>query len=349
MFVRPWPTLPLKFGPFQIADSVFPEKMSDQRHRVRIVQVGPGDSLLHFHGPSAEEAASRLFDTSERPLSGLAERLLETISEDRRRTQGTVGSASGWWNGQPVDDETRSNAFLSLNNTSTPQKQPHQGGGLPQPQRPSKTAMVNSSFSGALIYHEDPSIINDEVMQESRIDGCSVLGDELRRASFHDQNYVSSSKVLPHSQHHQPFGPREGVTKGVNSLQPQVDSGWLTQSSWVDGHGLQMQPTRSPRQANPPSPSFDVTMEEDQSFSELQLLPRPAGQGTNPMTLNNFSPPSNLLPQFVSKDMEEEGNDVSRTPEVDNVMGKVALPIKSVVLPVPKRKSTFSAPFKRTL
>ena len=107
---------------------------------VRVVRVGPDGSLLNYHGPSEQEAAVGLFDSSERPLSALAERLLKSLANDMCRTQRTssLRSTSGWWNGQPVQEEASNNAFDSPKNTSTPQKQSHQTGDLPLPSRPSK-------------------------------------------------------------------------------------------------------------------------------------------------------------------------------------------------------------------
>ena len=52
-------------------------------------------------------------------------------------------------------------------------------------------------------------------------------------------------------------------------------------------------------------------MEEDQTFSEHPPMVVLAAnqEGADSMMLGNFSPPSNLLSQFVSQDVEEEEED----------------------------------------
>ena len=87
--------------------------------------------------------------------------------------------------------------------------------------------------------------------------------------------------------------------------------------------------------------SFDVTIEEDQMLSEQQPMMSLAADS---MMLGNFSSPSNLLSQFVSQDVEEEVDGNS-----PNVLANVGHPKRSAVLPlpVPKRKPTFSVPFKQ--
>jgi len=309
--------------------------MPTRSNGVRIVQVSPDGSLLNYHGPSEQEAAVRLFDTSERPLSSLAERLLENLANDTRRTQGSAAarSNSGWWNGQPVnEEETRNTTFIGPNITSTPQKQPHQDGDVPQPMRPSKVATVNNSIEFAAFNQENPTNIR-------------ATATELQRPSHQEQHHVSSTRFSPQVNQPEPSEPRPEMARGAFALQPQADSAWLTHSSWTDDPGLRMQAPRSQLEARPPSPSFDVTLDEDLMMDEDQILSEQqpmmgttADQGADSMMLGNFSPPSNLLSQFVSQDVEEE---------VDNVMATVnswrpaALP-----LPVPKRKPTFSAPFK---
>jgi len=306
---------------------------------VRVVQVGSDGSLLNYHGPSEQEAAVRLFDTSERPLSSLAERLLENLANDTRRTQGSAAarSNSGWWNGQPVnEEETRNTTFIGPNITSTPQKQPHQDGDVPQPMRPSKVATVNNSIEFAAFNQENPTNIR-------------ATATELQRPSHQEQHHVSSTRFSPQVNQPEPSEPRPEMARGAFALQPQADSAWLTHSSWTDDPGLRMQAARSQVEARPPSPSFDVTLDEDLMMDEDQILSEQqpmmgttanqALQGADSMMLGNFSPPSNLLSQFVSQDVEEE---------VDNVMATVGHPWRpaALPLPVPKRKPTFSAPFK---
>ena len=127
-------------------------------------------------------------------------------------------------------------------------------------------------------------------------------------------------------------------------LTDSADSAWLTHSSWADEPALRLQATRSLDEERPPSPSFDVTLEEDQILSEQQPM---MSLATDSMMLGNFSPPSNLLSQFVSQDVEEEEEEVDGNSP--NVLAKVGHPKRpaALPLPVPKRKPTFSAPFKR--
>ena len=301
--------------------------MFQRPNGVRIVQVGPDGRLLNYHGPSEQEAATRLFETSERPLSALAGRLLKTLDNDARRTQESSASrsTSGWWNGQPVEEATRNTVFTGPSITSTPQKQLHQAGDVLQPLRPSKATAANESFEVALFNQEHPTITNSQLMM--REGGRS----ELERPP------VEEEQVQKHQQE---------VVRGA--LQPQVHSAWRTHSCWADEPALQLQATESLEEARPPSPSFDVTMEEDQILSEQQPTMRPAAnQGADSMMLGNFSPPSNLLSQFVSQDVEEEVDDNSGSP---NVMVEIGHPKRpaALPLPVPKRKPTFSAPFKLT-
>jgi len=313
--------------------------MPKRPNGVRVVQVSPDGSLLNYHGLSEQEAAERLFDTSERPLSSLAERLLETLAHDTHRTQGpgAARSNSRWWNGQLVEEETRNSAFAGPNSTSTPQKPPYQGVDLPQPMRPSKVATVNNYFEVAEFNQENPTIIR-------------ANANGLQRPPLHEEYYVSTSStsIPPQVQRLEPSEPRQEVAGGAFALQPQADSAWLTHSSWTDEPGLR---TRSQVEARPPSPSFDVTldedwiMEEDQIMSEQQPMMRPApNQGADSMMMGNFSPPSNLLSQFVSQDVGEEVDEGLWSPKVDNV-GHLRRPA-ALPLPLPKRKPTFSAPFK---
>ena len=174
---------------------------------------------------------------------------------------------------------------------------------------------------------------------------CNV---ELQRSSFHEQQCVSSSRPLAQAQHQQPIEPDHEVARGGFDVQPRADnnSAWLMQSSWTDEPALRLRATGSLDEERPPSPSFDATMEEDQTFSDHPSMVRLAAnlEGADSMMLGNFSPPSNLLSQFVSQDVEEEedGNSSNVKAKEGHPMRPVALP-----LPVPKRKPTFSAPFKR--
>ena len=296
------------------------------------MRVGPDGSLLNYHGPSEQEAAVGLFDSSERPLSALAERLLKSLANDMCRTQRTssLRSTSGWWNGQPVQEEASNNAFDSPKNTSTPQKQSHQTGDLPLPSRPSK------GTTPVIIEENSASTKNQLMMQ-----GDKAAASAFRRPSFQDQQHESSTRLVPQDQYQQPIKPRHEVATGAFALQPQADSAWLTHSSWGDEPALQFQTARSLDEERPPSPSFDATLEEDQMLSEQQPMVNLAADS---MMLGNFSPPSNLLSQFVSQDVEEEVDGNS-----PNVLAKVGHPKRPAVLPlpVPKRKPTFSVPFKQ--
>ena len=293
------------------------------------MQVGHDGSLLNYHGPSEQEAAVRLFDTSERPLSALAGRLLKSLANDQCQTRRTSASrsTSGWWNGQPVEEETRNTAFPGPNVTSTPQKQPHQAGDVPQPIRP-------SNVTTPVFNQENCTITKSRLMMP----GGRATDVELQRPSFQEQQHVSSTRLVPQGQHQhqQPIEPRQEVAGG--------DSAWLTHSSWADEPALRLQATRSLDEERPPSPSFDVTLEEDQILSEHQPM---MSLATDSMMLGNFSPPSNLLSQFVSQDVEEEEEEVDGNSP--NVLAKVGHPKRpaALPLPVPKRKPTFSAPFKR--
>ena len=81
-------------------------RMTSRQDEVRIVQLDPDGNVV-YQGASERETTVRLFDTSLRPLSSTAEKLLKIIAEDQRRTPGPGSTAarptSGWWNGQPVD------------------------------------------------------------------------------------------------------------------------------------------------------------------------------------------------------------------------------------------------------
>ena len=228
------------------------------------------------------------------------------------------------------EEETRNTTFSGPNITSTPQKPPHQDGDVPYPMRPSKVATVNNSFEFAAFNQENPTINR-------------ATANELQRLPLQEQHHVSSTRFSPQVNRLGPSEPRQEVAGGAFALQPQADSAWLTHSSWSDEPGLR---ARSHVEARPPSPSFDVTLDEDLAVEDDQILSEQqpmmgstANQGADSMMLGNFSPPSNLLSQFVSQDMEEEVDDVTAT--VGHPWRPAALP-----LPVPKRKPTFSAPFK---
>ena len=136
---------------------------------VRVVQVGPDGRLLNYQGASEQEAAVRLFDKSERTLSALAGRLLESLANDAGQTQGRSASrsTSGWWNGQPVEGESRNNALPGQNITSTPQKQPDQAGDVPQPLRPSKVSNQESSTRSELMHRLPHVRLQDATAQSS--------------------------------------------------------------------------------------------------------------------------------------------------------------------------------------
>jgi hypothetical protein len=199
-------------------------------------------------------------------------------------------------------------------------------GDVPQPIRPIKV-------TAPVFNQENYTNTRSQLM----IHGGRATAVELQRPSFQEQQHVSSTRLVPQVQHQQLIEPRQEVARGVFALQPQADSAWLTHSSWTDEPSLRLQVTRSLDEERPPSPSFDVTMEEDQMLSEQQPI------AADSMMLGNFSPPSNLLSQFVSQDVEEEeGDGNSPNVKVGHPKRPAALP-----LPVPKRKPTFSAPFKR--
>ena len=123
--------------------------MTSRQDEVRIVQVDPDGNVV-YQGASERGTTVRLFDTSLRPLSSTAEKLLKIIAEDQRRTPGPGSTAarptSGWWNGQPVD-QGRSASPRSPNFTSTPLKQ--QDHTIPEPSRPTKMTVADDQFRGA--------------------------------------------------------------------------------------------------------------------------------------------------------------------------------------------------------
>ena len=173
--------------------------------------------------------------------------------------------------------------------------------------------------------------------------GGRATAFEQQSPVLQEQQHVLSRRIVGQVLHQQPVEPRREVARGPFALQAQADCAWLTHSSWADEPALRLEATRCLDEERPPSPSFDVTMEEDQMLSEQQ-----PGMSLAPdsMMLGNFSPPANLLSQFVSQDVEEEEVD-GNSP---NVMAKVGPDPKrpaALPLPVPKRKPTFSAPLKR--
>ena len=94
--------------------------MTSRQDEVRIVQVDPDGNVV-YQGASERGTTVRLFDTSLRPLSSTAEKLLKIIAEDQRLTPGPGLTAarptSGWWNGKLVD-QGRSACPRSPNFTS---------------------------------------------------------------------------------------------------------------------------------------------------------------------------------------------------------------------------------------
>ena len=61
--------------------------MTSRQDEVRIVQVDPDGNVV-YQGASERETTVRLFDTSLRPLSSTAEKLLKIIAEDQILTPG---------------------------------------------------------------------------------------------------------------------------------------------------------------------------------------------------------------------------------------------------------------------
>ena len=93
----------------------------------------------------------------------------------------------------------------------------------------------------------------------------------------------------------------------------------------------------------------------DQSLRDQLAVASPIEQENESMMLDNFSPPSNMLSQFVSQNLEEEKSNMSRsqgqTFTADNLASLPGGPrpvqhVQHVKLPVPRRKPTFSAPYK---
>ena len=145
------------------------------------------------------------------------------------------------------------------------------------------------------------------------------------------------------------------LTRASSNLQPH--SAWLSQSSWV---GCQQGSNSEGKQ---PSPKFDETPDEedqqlpmtDQSLRDQLAVASPIEQENESMMLDNFSPPSNMLSQFVSQNLEEEKSNMSRsqgqTFTADNLASLPGgpRPVQHVQQPVPRRKPAFSAPFNRLL
>ena len=79
--------------------------MTFRQDEVRTVQVDPDGNVV-YQGASERGTTVRLFDTSLRPLSSTAEKLLKIIDEDQRPTPGQNRTAarptSGWWDGRGV-------------------------------------------------------------------------------------------------------------------------------------------------------------------------------------------------------------------------------------------------------
>ena len=142
------------------------------------------------------------------------------------------------------------------------------------------------------------------------------------------------------------------LTRASSNLQPL--SAWLSQSSWV---GCQQGSNSEGKQ---PSPKFDETPDEedqqlpmtDQSLRDQLAVASPIEQENESMMLDNFSPPSNMLSQFVSQNLEDEKSNMSRSQGQSCTVENLASlpggprPVQHVQLPVPRRKPTFSAPFK---
>ena len=145
------------------------------------------------------------------------------------------------------------------------------------------------------------------------------------------------------------------MTRASSNLQPH--SAWLSQSSWV---GCQQGSNSEGKQ---PSPKFDETPDEedqhlqmaDQSLRDQLVAASPIEHENESLMLDNFSPPSNMLSQFVSQNLEDENSNMSRSQgqscTAENLASSPGGPrpvqhVQPVQLPVPRRKPTFSAPFK---
>merc|ERR1719209_2354241 len=341
--------------------------MTSRQDEVRIVQVDPDGNVV-YQGASERETTLRLFDTSLRPLSSTAEKLLKIIAEDQRRTPGPGSTAarptSGWWNGQPVDQG-------SPNFTSTPMKQ--QDHTIPEPSRPTKMTVADVQFRGAQGFQRQ----RDEfatttrlghgtytcaVVSQNRVGaGSRVLLDPPSPPCRKEEHYAPTTVKLQ-NRHQQPLlneaHSASHLTRASSNLQPH--SAWLSQSSWF---GCQQGLNSEGKQ---PSPKFDETPDEedeqlpmaDQSLRDQLVAASPIEHENESMMLDNFSPPSNMLSQFVSQNLEDEKSNMSRSQgqscTAENLASSPGGPrpvqhvqhVQHVQLPVPRRKPTFSAPFK---
>ena len=344
--------------------------MTSRQDEVRIVQVDPDGNVV-YQGASEREATVRLFDTSLRPLSSTAEKLLKIIAEDQRRTPGPGTTAarptSGWWNGQPVD-QGRSAYPRSPNFTSTPLKQ--QDHTITEPSRPTKMTVADDQFRGAQGFQRQRDefatttrlghgTYTSEAINQNRVGaGSRALSDPPSPPCRKEEHHAPSTLKLQ-NRHQQPLlnevHSASHLTRASSNLQPL--SAWLSQSSWV---GCQQGSNSEGKQS---SPKFDETPDEedqrlpmaDQSLRDQLAVASPIEQENESMMLDNFSPPSNMLSQFVSQNLEEEKSNMSRsqgqTFTADNLASLPGGPrpvqhVQHVQLPVPRRKPTFSAPFK---
>ena len=92
-----------------------------------------------------------------------------------------------------------------------------------------------------------------------------------------------------------------------------------------------------------------------QSLRDQLATASPTEHKNESMMLDNFSPPSNMLSQFVSQNLEDEKSNMCRSQgqscTAENLASLPGSPrpvqhVQHVQLPVPRRKPTFSAPFK---
>jgi len=244
--------------------------MTSRQDEVRIVQVDPDGNVV-YQGASERETTLRLFDTSLRPLSSTAEKLLKIIAEDQRRTPGPGLTAarptSGWWNGQPVD-QGRSASPRSPNFTSTPLKQ--QDHTIPEPSRPTKMTVAEDQFRGAHGFQRqrdefatttrlDHGTCTSERVNQNRVGaGSRVLLDPPSPPCRKEEHYAPTTVKLQ-NRHQQPLLNEVHIashlTRASSNLQPH--SAWLSQSSWV---GCQQGSNFEGKQ---PSPKFDETPDEE--------------------------------------------------------------------------------------
>ena len=321
--------------------------------------------------PRSGGTTVRLFDTSLRPLSSTAEKLLKIIAEDLRRTPGPGLTAarptSGWWNGQPVD-QGRSAYPRSPNFTSTPLKQ--QDHTIPEPSRPTKMTVADDQFRGAHGFQRQQDefatttrlghgTYTCEAVNQNRVGtGSRVLLDPSTPPCRKEEHHAPATVKLQ-NRHQQPLlneaHSASHLTRASSNLQPH--SAWLSQSSWV---GCQQGSNSEGKQ---PSPNFDETPDEedeqlpmaDQSLRDQLVAASPIEHENESLMLDNFSPPSNMLSQFVSQNLEDENSNMSRSQgqscTAENLASSPGRPrpvqhVQHVQLPVPRRKPTFSAPFK---